>query len=98
MKSFIYGISAMALVAAASPAMADVFTVTGPEPIQTYTVCNHDALYRVNDRAVRLRSGGQSLTISGGTATVERSPDVFLQTSRLVRHSYQSLSASGACY
>lgn len=98
MKFFVHGLSAMAMIAAVSPAMADVFTVTGPEPVQTYTVCNHDALYRVNDRAVRLRSGGQSLTISGSTATVERTPDVFLQTSHLVRHSYQSLSASGACY
>lgn len=97
MKNYIYGVSALVLVAGASPSRADTFTVTGPEPVQTYTVCNHDARYLINDRAVRLRSGGKSLTISGSTATIEQTPDVFLQTSRLVRHSYQSLS-SGACY
>lgn len=97
MKNFVYGIAAIVAMGV-SPAMADTFTVTGPEPIQTYTVCSHDARYLINDRAVRLRSGAQALTISGSTATVERTPDVFLQTSRLVRHSYQSLSANGACY
>lgn len=98
MKNSFYGISAIVLVMGATPSMADTFTVTGPEPVETYTVCSHDARYLINDRAVRLRSGGQVLSISGTTATVERSPDVFMQTSRLVRHSYQSLSASGSCY
>ncbi len=78
-------------------ARADVRIVAGPEPVQTYTVCNHSALYSINDRAVKLKSGGRTFTDLGDTFVIGYSPDVFLQTKRLVRHSYRSLSASGSC-
>ena len=77
--------------------MADIRIVSGPEPIQTYTVCNHDALFRVNDRAVRLRSGGPSFIDNGSTFVVGWTPSVYLESKRLIRHSYRSLSASGVC-
>jgi hypothetical protein len=93
---------ALALLAAAGsmsslPASADQFTVEIPQPVETYTICRHGAVLAINDRAIPVSSGSRTYVEAGNIATVSRSPDVFIQTERVVRNSYNSLSASGHC-
>lgn len=98
MKTIAFAVLTLSAAALSTPSRADSYIVTRPEPVTTYTVCDHPAQFVVNDRARRLRAGGSSLVIAGSTATVTETPGVYLQTEHLVRHSYQSLSANGACY
>lgn len=79
------------------PALADQYTVEIPQPVETYTICRHGALLAVNDRAIPVSSGGRTYVEAGNIATISRSPDVFIQSERVIRNSYNSLSASGRC-
>lgn len=93
----------------ATTAMAQQVLVNGLQPTATYTVCNHPAQFLVNPRARQLRAGARNVAVAatdpglsatageGGVAVITRTPDVWLQTSRLVRNSYQSLSPDGVC-
>ncbi|MCJ2067855.1 hypothetical protein MKK75_03360 [Methylobacterium sp. J-030] len=82
---------------ASMSAFADQYTVEIPQPVETYTICRHGALLAVNDRAIPVSSGGRTYVEAGNVATISRSPDVFIQSERVIRNSYTSLSASGRC-
>lgn len=97
MSKSIFCIAGLAVFASVGVAQADTRLVEGPEPVATYTVCNHSALYAVNDRAVMLKKGGRTFTDTGASFSIGYEPDVFMQTKHLVRHSYRSLSADGSC-
>ena len=49
MKSVVFG--AVVALGLATPCMAEVFAVSVPQPVQTYTVCQHGAKLLINDRA-----------------------------------------------
>jgi hypothetical protein len=95
MKSVIFG--AVVALGLATPSMAEVFAVSVPQPVQTYTVCQHGAKLLINDRAIPVSRGGQTIAYNGNQAVISRSPDVFIQSERIVRNAYTSLSASGNC-
>lgn len=95
MKSVILG--AAAVLGLASPCLADVFAVSVPQPVQTYTVCQHGAKLLIDDRAIPVSRGSQTIAYNGNQAIISRSPDVFIQRERIVRNAYTSLSASGQC-
>ncbi len=95
MKSVVFG--AVVALGLATPCMAEVFAVSVPQPVQTYTVCQHGAKLLINDRAIPVSRGGQTVAYNGNQAVISRSPDVFIQSERIVRNSYTSLSASGNC-
>ena len=92
MKHFAILGLAIAGAVTSTPSTAAIRYEEGPQPVTTYNVCNYNAVFEVNTQARRLRAGGPSLVIGTNTATLTQSPSVFLQTRRLVRNAYQSLS------
>ncbi|RYC30868.1 hypothetical protein D3273_16925 [Lichenibacterium minor] len=99
MKNIVLAAGALLSVAASNASWADTYDYRAPNPTTTYYVCHHQAHYVVNDRAKRLKGGAETSVASadGSTVTIGRSPDVYLQTQRLVTPEWQSLSTSGVC-
>lgn len=97
MRNVLLGAFTLAGVLASTQSFAEQYTVEIPQPVEQYTICRHGALLAVNDRAIPVSSGGRTYAEAGNIATISRSPDVFIQTERVVRNSYNSLSASGRC-